>query len=115
MTILSAFLPGLLREIARHDVAGAARAHQVEWHRCELKRRATLQKQDVPTVVQSKQPAQRRLCVVDDVLECGAAVAHFHDRHATALIVKYLGGCLAKNLLRQTAWPCGEVVNTRHV
>ena len=114
LTVLAGLLPGLLRPVARHQVACVTAAHQVHGHARKLQRRAALQKHDAVVVRNPHQAPERLLRVVQDRLEGGRSMAHLHDGHAAALVVEHLCGGFLEDLLGQSRGSRGKVKRACH-
>ena len=103
---------GLLRPCAGLHIDGLAVLHQVHRDHGELKRCAALNEQDLIVVGNAHQIAKILLGIVDDLLEDGRTVAHFHDAHAASAVVHHFITDLLKDGFRHHRRACGEVEGT---
>ena len=106
--------PGLLRPGAGHDVVGLLVLHEVHRDGRELLGGAALQEKHLVVVGNLQKLAQVGLGRLDDVREGLGAMAHLHDGHAGAVVVKHLGGRLAQHLLGKHSRTGGKVVDPSH-
>ena len=101
LAVLGGLLVRLVGEVAGHDVAGAAAAHEVHGDARKLQRGAALQKQDTVVVGDAQQAAQGCLGVVDDLLVHARSMAHLEHGHAATAVVHHLVGDLGEHACRQ--------------
>ncbi len=111
LAVLLGFRRGLLGPVAGNDVVEHAVLAEVQRDHGELKRCAALNEQDLVVVRNAHQRAEIRLRLVNDLLEHLAAVGHFHDAHAAAVIVQHLVPDLFQHLNGHRGGTCGEIVN----
>ncbi len=113
--ILGSFLVGLLRPVARHDVAGMAREHEVHRHACELERGAALQEQDRVVVRNAIELLEGCLGILEDLFELRRSMAHLKHAHATALVVEKLGLGFLEHTLGHCCRTWVEVEHASHL
>ena len=101
LAVLGGFLVRLVGEVAGHDVAGAAAAHEVHRDARKLQRGAALQKQNTVVIGDAQQAAQGCLGVVDDLLVHARSMAHLEHGHAATVVVHHLVGDLGEHAGRQ--------------
>ena len=101
LAVLGGLLVRLVGEVAGHDVAGAAAAHEVHGDARKLQRGAALQKQDAVVVGDAQQATQGCLGVVDDLLVHARSMAHLEHGHAATAVVHHLVGDLGEHACRQ--------------
>ena len=106
LAVLGGLLVCLIGEVAGHDVAGAAAAHEVHRDARKLQRGAALQKQDAVVVGDAQQAAQGCLGVVDDLLVHTRSMAHLEHGHAATAVVHHLVGDLGEHAGGQCGRAC---------
>ena len=109
LAVLGGFLVRLVGEVAGHDVAGAAAAHEVHRDARKLQRGAALQKQNTVVIGDAQQAAQGCLGVVDDLLVHARSMAHLEHGHAATVVVHHLVGDLASTLVGSAAGPAEKL------
>ena len=98
-------------DIIGHPIFG----HQVQGNHGKLRRRASLQEQDMVIVGDVHQLADEILGIIIYLFERLGAVTHFHDRHAGSLVVKHFSGRFFQHGFRQYSRTWRKIIHSSHV
>ena len=109
-----AFLPGFFGKVARHDVIGLSRVHQVEGNGCKLLARAALYKQYTVIVGNVHQLAHERLRFFHDGGERFVPVADLRDAHTGSLKIKEFFLRLFEHFEGEHGRACRKVINSHN-